>query len=76
MYLTRYITTAPQHPTTAPLHHCEKPCTLLLLDFIGCIKITFTQLSLLAVIIALILIPFASKIKIFNIEFERREKDK
>jgi hypothetical protein len=49
---------------------------ILFLNFTHYIEITYVQLTLLGAIIALILIPFASKIKIFNIEFERREKNK
>lgn len=44
---------------------------ILVLDIIGCITVTLEHLSLLSLTIALVLIPFASKIKIFNIEFER-----
>lgn len=45
---------------------------ILSLEFLGCISITLEQQTLLGAIIALVLIPFASKIKIFNIEFERK----
>jgi hypothetical protein len=49
---------------------------LLCLDAIGKIFITSTQLTIGAVIIALILIPFANKVRILGIEFEKLRKDK
>jgi len=49
---------------------------LLYLEFINKIKITTERLALIAVIIGLILIPFAGKLKILGFEFERLQRKK
>ena len=49
---------------------------LLVLDIADTLKLTSGQLSLLAISIALALIPFAAKLKILGIEFERNEPKK
>lgn len=49
---------------------------LLIADLTGAVIITATRLILLAIIIGLILIPWASKIKFAGIEFERLIKEK
>jgi len=46
---------------------------LLVLDITDILKLTSGQLSLLAISIALALIPYAAKLKILGIEFERNE---
>lgn len=45
---------------------------ILLLDLFNWFKFTVFQMSLLGTMIALNLIPYANKLKIFNIEFERK----
>lgn len=49
---------------------------LLGLDAIGMLTISPVHLTIGGVIIALLLIPFASRLKIMGFEFERRSKDK
>lgn len=46
---------------------------LLLLDFLGWIQWTTGRLSLLAGIIGLSVIPFAAKMKMLGVEFERKD---
>lgn len=57
---------------------CWLLAALVLLAFIagvvGFVSLTTSQLSLLALSVALILIPFASKLKILGIEFERQKE--
>lgn len=47
---------------------------LFILNLSGVLELTFERLSLISLIIALILIPSANKLRIFNIEFERRNE--
>lgn len=46
----------------------------LLLDFFNAHTISSLQLILIGSVIALLLIPYSNKLKIFNIEFERNDK--
>lgn len=46
---------------------------LLVLEFYNIYTITFERISLIGAIIALILIPFAQKLKVLNFEFERKK---
>lgn len=47
---------------------------LLVVDFMGLIKITAERLSLIFLIMILFVIPFASKLKILGVEYERLKK--
>lgn len=49
---------------------------LLFFDFMGCLEITTERLGIMAVIIALVVFPFARKLKILGVEFERLQEDK
>jgi len=49
---------------------------LLLLDFLNILDITPERLALIGIIVGLIVIPFASKLKILGIEFERLTEKK
>jgi len=49
---------------------------LLFFDFMGCLEITTERLGIIAVIIALVVFPFARKLKILGVEFERLQEDK
>jgi predicted nucleic acid-binding Zn ribbon protein len=48
---------------------------LVVLDFLGIVRITPERLTLIGIIIALIIVPVASKLKILGMEFERRKKE-
>ncbi|MDD5569650.1 MAG: type I restriction enzyme HsdR N-terminal domain-containing protein [Bacteroidales bacterium] len=49
---------------------------LLYFDFKGCISITTERLGIIAIIIGLVIVPFARKLKILGLEFERLIDDK
>ncbi len=49
---------------------------ITVLDVCGKINISATQLGLIGVSIALIIMPFARKLKILGVEFERLTADK
>lgn len=48
--------------------------TLLVLDFIGFIEITINRLIIIGITVALIIIPFANKIRFLGIEWERLQE--
>jgi len=48
---------------------------LLVLDYFGTIKVTVERLALIGAIVGLIIIPFAEKLKILGVEFERQKQD-
>ena len=53
---------------------------LLYFDFKGCINLTPERLGIIAIIVGLIVVPFARKLNILGLEFERlqdgKEKEK
>lgn len=50
--------------------------TLLFLDFKKCITITAERLGIIAIIVGLIIVPFARKLSILGLEFERLQEEK
>jgi hypothetical protein len=49
---------------------------LLYMDFQGCIKLTAERLGIIAIIVGLIIVPFARKLSILGLEFERLQDEK
>lgn len=49
---------------------------LLFFDFRGCISITPERLGVIAIISGLAIVPFAKKLNILGIEFERMQDQK
>ena len=49
---------------------------LLFFDFNGCIVISAERLGIIAIIVGLIIVPFARKLSILGLEFERLQDDK
>jgi len=50
--------------------------SVLIIDFIGLLEITINRLIIIGIITALLVIPYANKIKFLGIEWERlREKE-
>lgn len=48
---------------------------LLFFDFKGCISITPERLGIIAIIIGLVVVPFARKLNILGLEFERLQEE-
>lgn len=49
---------------------------LLFLDFQGCIVLSAERLGIIAIIIGLVIVPFARKLSILGLEFERLQDEK
>ena len=49
---------------------------LLYMDFQGCIELSAERLGIIAIIVGLIIVPFARKLSILGLEFERLQDEK